>query len=567
MKLFKKIAAQFKRGIVAPLLTIALLVGVWIFRSWSPVSTPIEGVKVELADTATLNLIRPYYYCTPEQARKLKITKYKKIVPEDVASVMERKVTLQKGDSVRVMAYDRTHAALWVETAEGRRGLIAAEAVSRNWQVYDVDGKDSMNIGEPLSFVSRELKYPFHITATDSLGKTITRDVDQVAPAFIVPHDRHFYYEDAYGDIVCSRRSFEKAIAGKTQQEVDSMYVPAMVVSRDGNKTYAAYNVSIYDDGIGAFFKPIVCFGDGKAEIANRGKSAGIQSWIVKVLPFNNFVIDKFGWLIASPGFDVYSQHFDDRLFLTKPSAAKLWTTAILLIIFVLLPLLVGFFLFWGMMYCIPAIVLYILLNWPWPLKPLSNRIVMIVTIALLLSGFYVWLVLMMAYDNDLWPAVVLMMMWAFTFIMDKMACLLSLRCEKCAHIDSYVYDHTDWGEAFDRWEDETESRQTDSKLINKFRTWTEVITTTTTNYGYYTDKHVSTSRIDEKTHRVYKDSYQHDYYKVLYHVEPYKDFHKCKHCKNIHVYNGEKKTELDRKHTGRSFSTDTHESVTNGFQ
>lgn len=480
---------------------------------------------------------------------------------------MERKVTLHKGDSVRVMAYDRTHAALWVETAEGHRGLIAAEAVNRNWLVYDVDSEDSIDINTPITFVSRSPESSVKIIVSDSLGKTIKRDADQVAPAFIVPHDRHFYYEDTYGDIVCSRRTFEKSIAGKTIQEVDSMYVPAMVVSSADNKTYAAYNVSIYDDGIGAFFKPLVCFGDGKAEIVNRGKSAGIQSWIVKVLPLNNFVIDKFGWLIASPGFDVYSQHFDDRLFLTKPSAAKLWTTAILLIIFVLLPLLVGFFLFWGMMYCVPAIVLYVLLNWPWPLKPLSNRIVMSITFVLQLVGFYVWFVLMMAYDNDLWPVVVLMMAWAFTFIMDKMAGLLSMRCEKCAHIDSYVYDHTDWGEAFERWEDETKSRQTDSKLINKFRTWTDVITTTTTNYGTYVDKNVTSTRKDEKTHRVYKDSYQHDYYKVLYRIEPYKEFHKCKYCKNIHVYNCEKKTESDRKHTGRSFSTETHEDITNGFQ
>ena len=167
--------------------------------------------------------------------------------------------------------------------------------------------------------------------------------------------------------------------------------------------------------------------------------------------------------------------------------------------------------------------------------------------LGLLIVGCYLWLLKVCILLNSsllvVAAGVVLLAVKLGAMSLD----LIDRRCVDCKHIDSYELDHTDYGQPRQEWRFETESHLLDTYTVEKGGWKTTIVPS---GVGY------ARKSVREETVKITRT--QHDRYKVLYLIEPYVAYFKCKYCGTIRRSSGEKLTVLEKIDLGSGVSTVT---------
>lgn len=467
-------------------------------------------------------------------------------------SVKLRNIRLRRGDSLRVLGLRNATAEFWVETTRGDRGFIPAEAVERRWMVIERD--DSLLIGDTLNFVRRSKKYPGDIEFTDAAGRELRTDDDTAVPLQLAEQDRLQYGVELHKARFSSQNKFAASISGRTLAEVDSMFTPATYVARHGKKTYAHYDMGVFSPEAGFCFRPVLVFEEGKPTLIKMSlddqrdlrRGDVRNTWMLKNLPGGSAIIDALGWAIDD------GRYFD----LSKEMMLKgIQNSDSLAVKCIAIPIaaIVGIFIAiagLAFYYYVP-ILLFIfmraLLQNPWPLKPLNNWMAFILSMAVGLGGIYAWWILIMQYNAIWWIVLPVTLYYAAKqtyWLLD----LLSERCHVCRHINSYVFDHRQYGQEKIEWRSEAKHTHLGTDRSTRgWGRWEDV----KDKYGNVERKYIHD---EEKTVTRSRT----DNYKVLYTVKPYINHYKCKYCGAMEAYQGEELEEMQRKYAGSTISTST---------
>lgn len=483
----------------------------------------------------------------------------------------EKTLPVRKGTPVKVLGYEPSSCLLWAETASGDRGFIPQEAFGTEMTVVRASGKGDSRLraGDEVTFAGREDdgRIAVHAAGAPDSDRIIIEGADAVIPE-VLEHGRYAYGIKPSGYSVSWY--FEKKLEGRDFADVQKRYTPASVIRKtpEGLEAVLNWNVKYRKEVSGktrpVFGRPVLTVRDGKVvsvEYIYTRKAASALSW----LPFADNVICDWGFILRSP---VYGNFSDARMDIwalktsgpgiigaADSSVGKivLFPVGLLLLILLLLAYASYFF---GVGW-LPVMVVYLLLQKPFPFRHFGNRVMFAVLILLAAAGVYITSVLMMARGVPmiiLLAGHVLIAVKAFRSMLE----FFPLRCRECRNVDSYEFNRTELGEAYTEWKSETVMKLLRTRTSKYYRRVKgRVISRNTDSYTYIDDDSVSSLTL-ERTERLYRD----DKYKVCYQVTPYTDYYRCSFCGAEKAYTGKRYKEIDRKYMGSGTHTSSSDRI-----
>lgn len=474
----------------------------------------------------------------------------------------EKTAVLSAGSEVFVLGYDVSAALLWVQTANGERGLIPYDAVEKELLVIEtIGGKHEISVGENLIFVSRDDKEHV-ITAVTADGTQIQlkrTDFDNAVPVMAADKLKYSYLGHRVPCLM-TEKTADKKLIGMTLANIEKRIAPARYIRNENGSSIAQLQMRVFDRTTRTFAVPCVVVTDGKVssvEYINRSSWSGkysIKTWLLAKMPGGGMAVDLLRFTVQEPIYDIFnSDSMVVRMirngWIEKVNPDKIPTAlvVILALLFLFFSYVIPLAAYYWFTPLIIVILLYILLHRPWPLKFVSNLVMIFVVLGLLIVGCYLWLLKVCVLLNSsllvVTAGVVLLAVKLGAMSLD----LIDRRCVDCKHIDSYELDHTDYGQPRQEWRFETESHLLDTHTVEKGGWVTALVPS---SIGY--DK----KRVRKETVTVTRT--RHDKYKVLYLIEPYVAYFKCKYCGTIRRSSGENLTVLEKIDLGSGISTVT---------
>ena len=141
----------------------------------------------------------------------------------------EKTAVLSAGSEVSVLGYDVSAALLWVQTADGERGLIPYDAVEKELLVIEtIGGKHEIPVGQTLTFVSRDDEEHI-ITAATADGTEIQlkrTDFDNAVPVMAADRLKYSYLGHRVPCLM-TEKTADKKLIGMTLANIEKRIAPA----------------------------------------------------------------------------------------------------------------------------------------------------------------------------------------------------------------------------------------------------------------------------------------------------------------------------------------------------
>ena len=203
--------------------------------------------------------------------------------------------TLAAGDSVRVLGVDRSSfGQKWlVETHKGDIGWIDASDLSGISQIVtdDADKGDTVSVKAKWlgSFIHRYIY-------SNSKGEEKERSTDGFIPVFDGWED-YEYNRDGYAG-VCSVEKFEKAVIGKSLDEVNDRFGSPVLQRITPNGIEAQYSWKIFEPSTGRMLRPDVSFSpESVASAVSFVAPTSRAAFWLRHMPLASTIID---WPVTS---------------------------------------------------------------------------------------------------------------------------------------------------------------------------------------------------------------------------------------------------------------------------
>lgn len=444
---------------------------------------------------------------------------------------------LPKGDSVQVIGINRSaYGQQWlVRTRQGNVGWIDASDLTGIRQIV-TDGSDK---GDTVAVKAHwHGSYIYDYVYTDKSGKETKRSTDDFMPAVEWVND--FYYDKAPIAGVCTQEKFEKKILGNSFAEINSRFANPVLLHVAPSGFEAQYPWKIYDPATGQMSKGTVTFNsDSIATAVTFGNFTSRGAGWLKRMPFASNIID---WNLTS--LMVRGSRYI-REGNPMPSTGRFVFIICMIPIYMLI---LGLWMF-GLQ-TIPTLLMGWLLKFPPVFALLKDSWLKIIIFLVAIASCYVWAVMMLAWGMfPFWILLITIISWyAFALATSPLCTYPHCRCPKCHHLYTIHFDY----EKFEYDEIKTGEEVVKGQLLGtrteKWKTWTQVTTTTTYASGR---KETSSHNTNEKTHHRDYNTYQFIDYKVTYRLDHYRQYHKCSCCGHIEETTSVKYTELKRERLG----------------
>jgi hypothetical protein len=457
--------------------------------------------------------------------------------------------TINKGDSLVILGQDVRGLRFLVQTAKGERGYIDQEGVDARFIVYSLPQGDNLSIqkGDTVTFVSRGVKTKKEDNSDiiTYLAPNGTKGEINEEKIISTIGNNLLEKEIQGGDYYLSKKKFEKLYIGKTFDEIEQLYRPAMYVKKDNDFLQAKYPLRVFDKADGKFYNPIINFKDGVAISYSTKLDKDKNSFFLKYMPLVSAVLDV----------DFFSQLISWEFFEEKDLDSKAPDKTyikVLVTIGVILVMICAFLLIFALNIVLPCL-LFGLLRFRYPLIFISNNLFpKIITIVYWL-GTYVLIILGLSYPFDWWyyvPIVIVSTLWVPRKMNNWFAKFPSNRCPNCKSLYTIVFED----EAFEREYQEWRIKENANLLSTKTsKEWVHDTEVTKWSDGSTSSRNVNHRRVTHTTRK-----YRMDVYDVLYLVKVFKRTYKCEHCGYEEYGTRCDEKILDKKYKGSYADSDT---------
>lgn len=455
--------------------------------------------------------------------------------------------TIDKGDSLTILGVDFSDFRFLVATKDGQRGWIPQEAVDNKGIIYNVElitenEKTAVKNGDTVTFLeqtgdqyNRMMEFK---TVDGEQGEVRVHNLTTLTGNNLLK------YEYNGGDYYLSKKKFEEKYIGKTFEENEKLYRPAILVKKTPKGLSAQYDLRVFDKNDGKFYSPTITYENGVATSYTTDYIRMPNSFFLKYLPLVSTFLDMdfFSQLISSNAFEIGDIDKDSH-----PIWFKI--AGYILLVFVLIGV-VGFLFFLNQ---IIPFLMFGLLRFRYPLIFISNNIFQKIIWAVIIICTYIWLVLGLCYPLHWWyfiPILLIATWWLTPKILEWFDDFPSNRCPECKSLYTIEYDSEEFMREYQEWRKETKSTRIGSRSSSEWVHDTEI---TKWSDGSTSSRAVNQRKVTHTT-----NTYNNDVYDVLYLVREYKQTYKCEHC-GFEEYGSRKESkELDRKYKGSYIDTTT---------
>lgn len=474
------------------------------------------------------------------------------------ADIPPRKL-VAKGSNMKVLGFVEDDFALWVEHPDGDRGWMKMSDFSHEFILADKERfqtakKDStikFKAGATFTYKGVDSKEKDILLIENDLGVfRLSRRKDLVIKE--VMNDGHWKYcVNGSRRSVRTKAGFEELVMGKDLATVEaSLNTPAQMVRNIGkNNCKATFNVWVYcinmvkDKKKAQYMRPVLTLENGAVTGVEYEFRHGARPWL-RYVPLWRFVADKLSCLTEDTIYNSFNCFYYPALTRGRNLDFVIW----LLIPFVLL----GWLVYNLATPLLPFFVLMILLQRPWPFKPLGNTFVNISFTVIALACCYIWLIALMIMNWGLIIALPIMLpLIGLVGSFEMVARTVEYRCPQCKYIDTYVFSHREWLEEYQDRRDEVRPEYLGSEVVRSWKTWTH-------HWGQDEYGNKYSYDTDKKTHEEVETTWRNHRYGVLYRIRPYRDWEKCQRCGKMRYTYGEVREELNREYKGSTISTDS---------
>ncbi|MBP5189481.1 MAG: hypothetical protein J6031_01015, partial [Bacteroidales bacterium] len=350
---------------------------------------------------------------------------------------------LKQGDSVKFLGYCKPHYykphRFLVETYDGQRGYISLcnlgipfikektgdtiyvkkDNVNKHKYIYDTKDKKDNEIGY-------KDVYP---VLSDTLPYLVIED---------------------HGEYYMSPKKFENLFLGKSIEEADKHYHPAMQIYHDKKEAKVSYlDFFILDKKKGVFRYPVVTYNDSMIAtsyelVSSRNNNNKLS---IKNLPFFAPILDchLLSSLIQEPFYGAAVPGM--TLSKADNPTTLMWIITILTLICDLI-----WMFFTG---AIPVFLLGYLFRFHFLFYHLGDSILAILTFIVAVVSGYVWTILMLSWGMQwvLIPVIVVAQIWAAGLAVRPLNTRPHDRCPQCRRLYTVNLDHSDLVNEYDQWE------------------------------------------------------------------------------------------------------------------
>ncbi|MBQ6096721.1 MAG: hypothetical protein IJK99_03135 [Bacteroidales bacterium] len=419
-------------------------------------------------------------------------------------------LTLKKNDSVKFLGYCKPkhyipHRFL-VETYDGQRGYISVcnlgipfvkEKTGDTIFVKEDDVKKHKYIYDTKDKKDNEIGY-----------KDVYPVLSDTLPYLVI---------EKHGAYYMSPKKFEQLFIGKSIDEIDKHYQPAMQVYRDKDGAKVSfYNHWVLNKKKGYFSYPVVTYNDsmiatGYELVSSKNSNSKL---FVKILPFFAPIIDChfLSSLIQESFYGLQVPGM--TLSRADNPNALMWTVAIITIILGLI---------WMFALCaLPALVLGYLFRFRRLFYHLGDGVLVIMIVVVAFVSWYVWSILMLSWGM-IWffiPVILIVQIWAAGFPVTPLNTKPHDRCPQCRSLYTISLGHTDLVKEYDQWENRSRTEQRYVSGERKWKTWTE------TKWSDGT-----TTKSNQKNHKEETTTTVSGHYRSLVHYREYENHYICCRC------------------------------------
>ena len=176
--------------------------------------------------------------------------------------------TIDKGDSLTILGVDFSDFRFLVATKDGQRGWIPQEAVDNKGIIYNVElitenEKTAVKNGDTVTFLeqtgdqyNRMMEFK---TVDGEQGEVRVHNLTTLTGNNLLK------YEYNGGDYYLSKKKFEEKYIGKTFEENEKLYRPAILVKKTPKGLSAQYDLRVFDKNDGKFYSPTITYENGVA--------------------------------------------------------------------------------------------------------------------------------------------------------------------------------------------------------------------------------------------------------------------------------------------------------------
>ena len=451
------------------------------------------------------------------------------------------RTTLPSGSEVKVLAIQSSWVGQewYVETESGEIGKIDAVYLTQIKQVI-TDGRDQ---GDTVSIrAGKSDRYYYYI---NSKGKESESVKDRFIPVFDGWDDYQYDHSTVAG--ICSKGKFEKRAIGSSLEKVNRRFGSPLQLHRTADGVIAEYSWKAFDPETGKMWRPIVTFDkDDVAVSVSYTKPKSTASGFLSALPLSETIIDSWFTTLMVRGAR-YKSVAD-----CAPTASDYLYLIPLFIVTIL-----GVIIWVLSSASLPVLVMGWLLRFPKAFKELDDRPLKYVILAVMLSAWYVWSIIMMAWGMFPFFALVMLVISWYSYSLAKspLETTPHCRCPKCRHMYTIQFDHEEYEGTTYHTGREIERGKLLGERKEKWREWTEVTTHWTKGSESWTTVDKKNCRTMARKHR----TYEYLSYDVTYEVKHYREFHVCSVCGHVEETTYCDSREVNRKYQG------SHASETSG--
>lgn len=458
------------------------------------------------------------------------------------------KVRLHRGDSLKILGIDRT--------TYSQRFLVETQTGNRGWMdTYYLPVKQILvkgnNIGDTITITSQ--KYTGSSTFISGYKAVLENgtEIETQAGKFEPAIDD--WTKLKLSDVIvtsCGTEKHYSSLIGLSLTELENKIGPAFQVLRNDKGIIAQFKTLVYNTEDGKFYYPIFKFNpDGVSETVEFEYYKDRNSSILKHIPFAGFIFD-----IPFTSASIRSSIYEKFVISETIAGFKRFMIYVLVVI-----VLAGILIWLLVTPSIPVLAMGWMICFPKVFALFPDKALKWLMFGVLLISTYYWTVLMMGWGM-FWPfgiGVFAASWYIFKYASSELCTIPHTRCPHChrlytIHLDDEVLYDT----RYEKGADVVRGKLLDTSY-SKYKTWTQVTTTTTYSNG---SKSTSSHRENEQNHKVRHDTYQMIDYELTYRIDYYHDHYVCEDCFFEEILNSTKWTEVDRKMVGSHTDTFSRE-------